>query len=354
MVFIQAITQEIIPGKGGGFLSMIAVITTIQAPTDSVRKLAAALSALNCRLIVVGDKKGPGEYNLANVDFYPLSEQLKLPFKLADLLPTGHYGRKNLGYLLAIKQGTECIYETDDDNAPREHWRLRSLCCRAQPVRPHPWFNVYRIFCSELIWPRGFALSHIADNQSYEHDRDRELMDVQGPIQQCLVDGEADVDAIWRLVLDKEVTFRAGNSLVLPAGTWCPFNSQNTWWWPEAYPLMYLPCYCSFRMTDIWRSFIAQRCLWELGKSVVFHGPDAVQDRNVHNLLNDFAEEVPGYLSNEKLVACLNMLELEPGTENIANNMVCCYEALIEWNYFPPKELHLVKCWLKDVETACG
>jgi len=32
--------------------------------------------------------------------------------------------------------------------------------------------------------------------------------------------------------------------------------------------LMYLPIKASFRMTDIYRSFVAQRCLWELGEGV--------------------------------------------------------------------------------------
>jgi hypothetical protein len=39
-------------------------------------------------------------------------------------------------------------------------------------------------------------------------------------------------------------------------------------------PLLYLPSHCCFRMTDIWRSFIAQRCLWELGHWVVCQAPE--------------------------------------------------------------------------------
>ena len=72
--------------------------------------------------------------------------------------------------------------------------------------------------------------------------------------------------------------------------TWCPFNSQSTWWFPVAYPLMYLPSRVSFRMTDIWRGFVAQRCLWELGKGIVFHAAEVVQRRNPHALLRDFAD----------------------------------------------------------------
>jgi len=38
--------------------------------------------------------------------------------ELADLLPYHHYCRKNIGYLYAIRQGADCILETDDDNLP--------------------------------------------------------------------------------------------------------------------------------------------------------------------------------------------------------------------------------------------
>ena len=55
------------------------------------------------------------------------------------------------------------------------------------------------------------------------------------------------------------------------------------------YPLLYLPAYCSFRMTDIWRSFVAQRIAWENGWRLLFHGPTMEQERNVHDLMKDFA-----------------------------------------------------------------
>ena len=87
------------------------------------------------------------------------------------------------------------------------------------------------------------------------------------PIQQGLADGNPDVDAIFRLVLPLPMNFGRKPPIALCRGAWCPFNSQNTSWWPAAYPLLYLPAYCSFRMTDIWRSFVAQRICWENGWS---------------------------------------------------------------------------------------
>jgi hypothetical protein len=142
--------------------------------------------------------------------------------------------------------------------------------------------------------------------------------------------------------------------VALRRGVWCPFNSQSTWWFPEAYPLMYLPSYCSFRMTDIWRSFVAQRCLWELEGVVVFHPSGVVQDRNQHNLLRDFSDEIPGYLGNDRIRRCLDGLPLKGGASEAGPNVRRCYEALAQEGFVPNKELPLVGAWLADLEKIGG
>jgi len=146
------------------------------------------------------------------------------------------------------------------------------------------------------------------------------------------------------------VEFKVADSVCLPAGAWCPFNSQSTWWFPIAYPLLYLPSFVSFRMTDIWRSFIAQRCLWALGHGVVFHGAEVFQDRNPHNLLRDFEQEIPGYLGNDKFRAVLEALDLRAGTEQVADNLHRCYEALTDAALVPATEMRLLECWLTDIQ----
>ena len=174
---------------------------------------------------------------------------------------------------------------------------------------------------------------------------------LRAPIQQGLADRSPDVDAVWRLVLDEDFSFDVAESIFLPPGSWCPFNSQTTWWWPEAYPLLYLPSRCSFRMTDIWRSFVAQRCLWELGFGLVFHPPEVYQDRNEHSLLDDFRAEVPGYTQNAAIVLVLDKTELDSGVANVGRNLLRCYGALCKAGFFPAEELRLVEAWLLDLEA---
>lgn len=331
---------------------LVGVLTTIQPPTACVKRLGEKLNEAGAPLIVIGDKKGPAEFQQAGAEFVPLAAQAGLPFQLAKTLPTGHYARKNLGYLLAIGRGAKCIYETDDDNAPNAHWALRGVTTRAQAAAPRVWMNVYRAFTRENIWPRGFPLDRITDPASGAHDPAAPEREFYCPIQQGLADIAPDVDAVWRLTLDRPFRFQRGASVWLAPGTWCPFNSQTTWWWPEVYPLLYLPSYCSFRMTDIWRSFIAQRCLWELGHGLVFHAAEADQDRNVHNLMRDFRDEIPGYTQNDAIVARLTDLSLQQGVGAVADNLVRCYEALTKAGFFPEQELPLVRGWVEDVRAA--
>lgn len=326
-----------------------AVLTTIQPPTSSVKLLANHIAAAGGSLIVVGDQKGPAEYPLARTTFLSLRQQLDDSFGLSKLLPVGHYARKNVGYLEAIRRGAECIYETDDDNAPSANWQVPScVLATARVSQPDNlrWVNVYRYFTEQHIWPRGLPLDEISEPVP-ETER---FVGICAPVQQCLVDRAPDVDAIWRLVNGQRFQFDGGAPVVLQSGNWCPFNTQNTWWWPQAYPLLYLPSFCSFRMCDIWKSFVAQRCLWAMGKSVAFCSADAVQDRNVHSLMRDFADEIPGYMNNRRIAEILTDLPLSSESDPGANLRVC-YQALVDNDILPSKEMLLVEAWLTDLQS---
>jgi hypothetical protein len=327
-----------------------AVITTIQPPTAAVRGLSRALRPVSGQLLIVGDRKGPLSYPLPATELLSLEKQLALPLRLPRLLPVNHYVRKNIGYLVAISRGAEVIYETDDDNRPAPNWKRRTLAVQAVKVRRPRWFNAFRRFTPEHIWPRGFPLNEILARPEPRAAVRQQTATVISPIQQGLVDGNPDVDAIWRLVLQQPFKFRSGPSVALMPGVWCPFNSQSTWWWPLAYPLLYLPSHCTFRMTDIWRSFVAQRCLWECAAALTFHAPEVFQQRNVHDLMRDFRDEVPGYLENDRICRTLEDLSLERGPEAVSDNLRRCYEALVAQGIFPKKELALVKAWLRDLQ----
>jgi len=310
-------------------------------------RLVEKLREANCPLLVIGDKKGPYNYPLPDSEFFSYEAQLKLPYRLATQLPAGHYSRKNLGYLIANSRKAEMLYETDDDNAPLPSWTWRDTQVKARHLTGIGWMNVYKLFSSGFIWPRGLPLTHTQTIPSLESPDTQRT--THAPIQQGLANGAPDVDAIWRLLSNSSITFRNADPVMLSKEQWCPFNSQSTWWSSIAFPLLYLPSNCSFRMTDVWRSFIAQRCLWALGSGVAFHGAEVFQERNVHDLMRDFKDEVPGYLQNDKIASLLTSLKLDSDPQALGANLLTCYEHLVSGDIFPPEELPLVRAWLDDL-----
>ena len=333
------------------------VITTIFPPTPAMQVLSDGLTARGGRLWVMGDRKGPPAYDLEAARFCTIDQQLALPFELGRQLPERHYTRKNLGYLLAIQQGAQTIVETDDDNAPTTRfWEPRQAHVQARPVQQPGWWNVYRDFSSARIWPRGFPLTHLTISFA-EPPTTTGLVTTECLIQQGLADDNPDVDALYRLTAELPVRFDpTAPPVALGRGCWCPFNSQNTTFFPAAWPLLYLPSHCSFRMTDIWRSFVAQRCLWEMDSCLSFAGPSMRQDRNEHDLLRDFEQEIPGYLHNERIRQLLAGLVLTPGRAQttVAANLMACYAALVRAGLLPEAELKLVAAWQRDLALACA
>jgi len=104
--------------------------------------------------------------------------------------------RKNMGYLKAIQQGAEEIYETDDDNEivsgqlPNLERGYYVYNSSGRSV-----VNPYAYFGYPSIWPRGFPLDQIRpEMQSEAFSR----VAAKPLILQGLADKDPDVDAIFR------------------------------------------------------------------------------------------------------------------------------------------------------------
>lgn len=317
------------------------VITTINPPTKAIQAVAGLIRQ-GWRAVVVGDKKTP-DWRVDNIDYLSVADQRATFGPLADLVPYNHYCRKNLGYLWAIKHDAECILETDDDNIPYDTFgtdiaERRSLAF----LGGAKWVNVYRHFTSENIWPRGIPLDEVSSCGEVDDNR----IEAAFPVQQFLADLDPDVDAVYRLVINREVTFAQRAGLGIRAGSWVPLNSQNTLFFPSAFSLLYLPCHVSFRMTDIWRSFVLQRILWLFGEQVAFMPATVKQVRNEHNLMRDFEDEVVGYLHNKKIIDCLETAaqSTDPGRGRLVAAREL-WSALVDMQIIPSREMEIFDAW---------
>ena len=315
------------------------VITSIFPPTDAVRAFAANKG---WQLVVAGDTKTPSNWNSPGVVYLSPDDQREMKLPMVDGLPWKSYARKMAGYAYAIQNGAQLIADTDDDNIPFEDWAQQlDFSGRFESLQYDGFVNIYQYFTKTHVWPRGFPLNRILERVMPEARSDQDL---KVGIWQFLADEDPDVDAIFRLTDNTPIYFQKRGPLVLSPGTYCPFNSQNTFFRRETFPLLYLPAFVNFRFTDILRGLVAQPILWAAGYTLGFGHATAIQKRNPHDYLKDFESEIPCYLYPENVVEMVNNAV---STENsISQNMVAAYSALQEKSIVTKEELRLLQMWL--------
>lgn len=234
------------------------VITSIFPPTEAVISFA---KMNDYKLVVVGDKKTPADWSCKNVEYLSMQRQSETGTYLHKVLPYNHYGRKMMGYLFSINKQADLIVDTDDDNIPKQDWSFPSFKGDFPSITEKGFVNIYQLYTDKKIWPRGLPLRHISTKYALEQQLKNKKCKVG--IWQGLADEDPDVDAIYRLTSDELCYFKERSEpVVLSAGTVSPFNSQNTMFAKNLFPLMYLPCLVTFRFTDILRGLIAQPIMW--------------------------------------------------------------------------------------------
>lgn len=321
------------------------VITTINPPTPAI-KVVERLCNSGWSAVVVGDTKTPEDWDVHGIHFLSIDRQREIFEGFSKMIPFCHYSRKNIGYLYAFMNGADCVLDTDDDNIPYSSFgEDLSVSVTGRVVQRKGWVNIYKYFSDQLIWPRGLPLDEI--------DSIGDLQSTVGtfhcPVQQFLADKDPDVDAIYRLIFKSPILFkRDAQPLILTDGTWSPLNSQNTLFCRDALPLLYLPSNVSFRLTDIWRSFVVQGSLWIHGYNVAIRTATMEQQRNPHNLMRDFEQEVSGYLNNKRISdiidkACKDLRKFK--RDNIGDTARILWSLLIKEGFIPYDEEKIIENW---------
>lgn len=328
-------------------MNLWVVITTINEPTLAISRYIELSKKYGFRVLIVGDVITPDTYKDLECEFLSIDDQKKTELSLGLNFPSRHYARKNFGYLYAISCGAEYIFDTDDDNIPYENFfeyinRSVTIESYSQPG----FINAYRYFVDANIWPRGFPLREITKSYKFnELSKSKTLLDLSKNIVQFMADGEPDVDAIYRLIDNKKIYFPKDiNVLALKRTQFCPFNSQATLIPKRAFLSLYLPFTAPFRMTDIWRSFVFQLEREHYDCDIVFAGAIVYQDRNPHDYLSDFKDEVLGYLHNEEICKMSAGMEL---SDRSYQNII--YSKMVDLGVIDKHELAMLECWASAV-----
>lgn len=335
---------------------LMGVVTTIFGPSESATQLAE--SHPDVPLLVIGDRKGPATWPAVGpkVRYVPASEQerwlagiagdasARVIAAFAARVPWNHFGRKNVGYLMAVQAGACAVWDFDDDNvyalegvplleaaagavAPVSLWDSANYSAPAgtpagyigvrqrDAAGAHAVNVLTALSPSRYVWPRGFPLDAVDGDRKGNGPTVPELVRLAPAhaddivVLQAQARGDPDVDAAFRLTTDgggRSVTYAPTQPATLLApGAFAPYNAQATMQRYAGFAAMYLPMTVHGRVSDIWRSYIAETVFGVVGLHVAFVPPWVMHDRVAHDLRGDLLAERDLYELTSALLAHL-------------------------------------------------
>ncbi len=271
-------------------MKKVIVTTTINSVTEAVQKFQRMNG---WDLVVIGDKKTPGNYHLDHGTYLTPEMQDAYDKPLSDAIGWNCIQRRNFGYLWAYDRGADIIATVDDDNIPLEGWGENLIVWKETEVNVA--FDPIGLTNYPHLWHRGFPLQ-LVPSRMYGRPKKKLL---RAAVQADFWNGDPDVDAVCRMIHAPNCTF-TDSFFPFASNAISPFNSQNTFLHTSI-----LKDYFLFpgigRMDDIWASFYVQ----SLGYTVVYQRASVRQDRNQHDLVRDMKAEYIGYEYNMSLLADL-------------------------------------------------
>ncbi len=283
--------------------------------------------------VVIGDRKSPpGTADFCRtVPYYPctyldIAAQQQYLERFPDLwthLRFDSIQRRNIGMLLAFERGAEVIITIDDDNfvLREDYVGIHSTVGSVRELPSYSstsgWFNV----CSLLEVDRGVQFYHRGFPQKVRWTEDSQFVTRSRKARRVAVNAglwldDPDIDALTRMhrqPLVRGVNLPDGDNFSLHAGTWSPFNSQNTSMVREVVPAYFLSPYIG-RYDDIWAGYVIDRIAEHMGDAIAFGSPLVRQLRNPHNLWKDLDNERNGMIMTDDYCAALRAIPLRGTT----------------------------------------
>ena len=362
-----------------------AVLTTIWEPSEAVRR---QVKLHNWCLVIVSDRKTPAPYETGWVEGEGNGEVVVLTTKVQETMdspfvhtiPWSHFGRKNIGYLYAIMHGASVIWDFDDDNmlkfwipgaAPAKAPSLDAVvdimagneATGVDVLQPqgHNWptYNPYPVLGAPNLpsWPRGLPLADIKKEQCSNTTVTHTKLPVKSiAVLQSLAEVQPDVDAIYRLTMSMPRPFAFKRTdetrpLMIPTGVLTPYNAQATLHFESAFWALLLPITVHGRVSDIWRSYVAQTLFWDCDLQVGFISrPLVVHDRTEHSDLADLDAERDLYMKSEHLVKFLGSWKATGTT--LPERIEELWIALYERQYIELNDVELLQHWLQSLFQA--
>jgi hypothetical protein len=308
------------------------VTTTINIPVlllDYARN-ARRYGHTDVDILVIGDRKSPPETAAfcQSVDRIcpcvyldiPAQEERMAAFpELWRHIRFDCIQRRNIGMLLAYRNGADIAIAIDDDNfvTNQDFVGLHGVVGTSREMAIHAstsgWLNV----CGFLEADGNARFYHRGYPRKMRWTEDKHFVTTQRARRRIAVNAgfwldNPDIDALTRM--ERQPVVRgfqsswAGN-IALDPGTWSPFNSQNTAIMREVLPAYFLSPYTG-RYDDIWASYIVNRIAEHFGDVICFGEPLVRQQRNPHDLWQDLDAERNGMILTDDFCAALRSIPL--------------------------------------------
>lgn len=283
-------------------------------------------------------------------------------------------GRKNIGYFYAISHGAEIVWDFEDDNmlkfwipgAAPPHAPSIDECLPTDQdanidvleVQGHDYltWNPYPAMGGPTSpsWPRGLPI----DDATNRECGSAKLKPSTAPkdsiaILHSLSDHQPDVDALYKAILPIPFYFKKTEmkSVLVPQFSLTPYNAKATIHFKAGLWALFLPTSVDKEFSDVWRSYIVQRLLWESGLRVGIVGrPLVVQDSNIHTSLNDISKLKSMSKTIKKLI---NFLTLWRGKQKTFIGQINeLWLALHENKFVGKEDIRLMSLWLEGLARA--
>ena len=279
-----------------------------------------------------------------------------------------YIGRKNIGYYYAINHGAKTIWDFDDNNmlkfwipgaAPPGAPSLDAAIPLTEQVdilepQGHncSTWNPYPALGAPTVpsWPRGLPLDDATNVKCNGSDlKPLIVTNTSIAVLQSLSDRQPDADDLYQAIMPFPFYFkpREMKTVLIPPYTLTPYNTRATLHFEAAFWALYLPTSVDRELSDIWRSYIAQRLFWETDNRVGFIGrPLMVQDQNIHPSLDKAA--IKG--TSSRIRSLINFLGSWRGKEATLDKYIEeLWYALEQNNLVDHNDVEMVRMWLQDL-----
>lgn len=307
------------------------------------------------RFFIALDRKSPFE-DIAKWGYDEnmswLTPDYQKQWKCSELIGWNCIQRRNIATLEALRWGADLIVFVDDDTFPlnteffqyfHEAFADHSGLLASPEIE---WFDVGRFLDPPTPhrgfphqWPhRGARLSHVVDAR---------IGAVAG-----IVMGDPDCSAVTRIANHPEVLrvspLLGAGIAVDPRHTRTVWNTQCSAIVRELAPAMLL-CPQFSRYDDIISSLVAQRIMCDTGHHAKFSTPFTWQNRNVHDLSKDLADEMWGQKNLMQVQAMMWNVKFDLQQELIADRVYTIYKVL---DLLVPGAAALAEAWCDDCKRA--